>query len=254
MKKMSFKNLIARIREALPKYNRASQQPQPIQQPSDTLQPQQPKYLIGVSYTQKENLEKLCSLLGRLEFNTAGIQLPADYKLKRTCAVTTYFFDELETYLAQRGVDVIPLEDQSEACVRQGLILAMNTREQGGSVEELKIKAMIYAAETYKNRGSAPECMAGSLYFAQINTIAAEILAKNPKLEDVLGLFKQSNEKIQGHMLRKIQQTSPDVVLVTTMNAIEMIRSLPDYTCLLHYTAKDEQMIANSFRDIVSQK
>src|SRR3989338_6707665 len=122
---MAFKNLIDRIKGAMfqqhgaspqdgagsqPKYGQNSQPSDASSSSAQQYKPS-PKMLIGVSWTEEGSLERLCEILDQHNFKTAGIQLPADYEARRVCHVTTYFFNGLEKYLSERGVEVIPLED-----------------------------------------------------------------------------------------------------------------------------------------------
>ncbi len=187
----------------------------------------QQKLLVGVAHRDEKELADLLGKLSSHSPTSVALELPEDYLERERYGIETLFFKDIARLYAAAGVGVIGLEDpetfdRGQAIeVAKGVLLGRFTREQ-------------LESELSGLRGSITpyvpfEQVQVLKHFAERDRDALAILDEAPALEDVMGLFYDSNSRREAHVLRRILEEQPDIVVIGDAHARELKDRLPGY-------------------------
>ena len=186
------------------------------------------KVLKGVEHENQEELEEVIQELSRYSWATLGLELPTDYETRRQFGVAAFFFGGLEQYAKKRKARVFPLESPSEYDYMQALEIAKAVRD--GRVSEETLVQNIEQVKTQKSPYVAPEQSYVNNHFLALYEKAHEILTECHSLDTILALCLKSYGKREQTMITNIRKDLPDIVVIGSGHAQNIIGCLPEYT------------------------
>lgn len=184
------------------------------------------KILIGVEHAKEEELKVVVKEIKFYSPSSLGLELSEDYLEKERYGISFFFFSDLASEF-KNTAKIIPLEQSGlyDYCLALGI--AKSVRE--GKLEEERVMAEFKSGEAAINPYVPPEMAAGVLHFITKYKKAIEILDGNKTLEEVLELWRASNEEREKYMLENIRRHRPDTVVMGDAHALKLKGRLPKY-------------------------
>ncbi len=194
------------------------------------------KLLVGVAHADEEELAHLLEELSQYSPSSVGLEMPEDFRERAKNGIATAFFYDIAVHydIETTGTDIHGLEDPEVFDQIQIIGLAKAVCDEHLSREQLEMEL----AHTINsvNPYMPPEKVKIYEKIAKRFESALEILDEDSSSEAIMQLFHECNAKRDVHLLEKILEEQPDIVIVGDAHACELKDKLPGYKHVTFYS------------------
>jgi len=194
------------------------------------------KLIIGTKHIDEKELNDINALILRHQPSKVGLELPEDHLQREKHGIGTCFFSDINSYLANNGIQAIYLEspaawdnhhviDMAKA-VREGRLKESDMREEIDRINNNMANSSAY---------TAPEILYQLIFFRERYKKVLRVLVDIPGLEEITRLWDSSNVERELHVLHRICKDKPDIVIIGDAHARKLKGSLPEYQYLRLY-------------------